>query len=50
VSSSTLTEYEKEQYYGVTHEGQLVVRGVEVRRHDTPKFIKEFQTENIWYL
>jgi DNA polymerase-2 len=33
------------QYYGVTHEGQLVVRGIEIRRHDTPKFIKKFQTE-----
>ena len=33
------------QYYGVTHEGQLVARGVEIRRHDTPKFIKEFQSE-----
>jgi DNA polymerase elongation subunit (family B) len=33
------------QYYGVTHEGKLVVRGTEVRRHDTPRFIKEFQTE-----
>jgi DNA polymerase elongation subunit (family B) len=33
------------QYYGVTHKGHLVVRGVEIRRHDTPKFIKEFQTE-----
>jgi DNA polymerase elongation subunit (family B) len=33
------------QYYGVTHDGKLVVRGVEIRRHDTPKFIKEFQTE-----
>jgi DNA polymerase elongation subunit (family B) len=33
------------QYYGVTHEGKLVVRGIEIRRHDTPKFIKEFQTE-----
>ena len=33
------------QYYGVTHEGRLVVRGIEIRRHDTPKFIKEFQTE-----
>jgi DNA polymerase elongation subunit (family B) len=33
------------QYYGVTHEGQLVVRGIEIRRHDTPKFIKEFQTK-----
>jgi DNA polymerase elongation subunit (family B) len=33
------------QYYGITHDGQLVVRGIEIRRHDTPKFIKEFQTE-----
>jgi DNA polymerase elongation subunit (family B) len=33
------------QYYGITHEGHLVVRGVEIRRHDTPRFIKEFQTE-----
>lgn len=33
------------QYYGITHEGLLVVRGVEIRRHDTPKFIKEFQIE-----
>jgi DNA polymerase elongation subunit (family B) len=32
-------------YYGVTQEGQLVVRGVEIRRHDTPNLIKEFQTE-----
>ena len=33
------------QYYGISHEGHLVVRGIEIRRHDTPKFIKEFQTE-----
>jgi DNA polymerase elongation subunit (family B) len=33
------------QYYGVTHQERLVVRCVEIRRHDTPKFIKEFQTE-----
>ena len=33
------------QYYGVTHERNIVVRGVEIRRHDTPKFIKKFQTE-----
>jgi DNA polymerase-2 len=38
------------QYYGVTQEGQLVVRGVEIRRHDTPKFIKEFQTELLYAL
>jgi DNA polymerase-2 len=33
------------QYYGITYDGQLVVRGIEIRRHDTPKFIKEFQTQ-----
>jgi DNA polymerase elongation subunit (family B) len=33
------------QYYGGTYDGRLVVRGVEIRRHDTPKFIKKFQTE-----
>jgi DNA polymerase elongation subunit (family B) len=33
------------QYYGVTHEGKLVVRGVEIRRHDTRNLIKQFQTE-----
>jgi DNA polymerase elongation subunit (family B) len=33
------------QYYGVTHEEQLVVTGVEIRRHDTPNLVKEFQTE-----
>jgi DNA polymerase elongation subunit (family B) len=33
------------QYYGITHGGDLVVRGIEVRRHDTPSLIKQFQTE-----
>jgi DNA polymerase elongation subunit (family B) len=33
------------QYYGVTHKGQLVVRGIESRRYDTPKLIKKFQVE-----
>jgi DNA polymerase elongation subunit (family B) len=33
------------QYYGVTQEGKLVVRGLEIRRHDTPDLIKQFQTE-----
>ena len=33
------------QYYGLTHKGKLVVRGVEIRRHDTPNLIKQFQTE-----
>jgi DNA polymerase elongation subunit (family B) len=33
------------QYYGVTYEGKLVVRGLEIRRHDTPDLVKQFQTE-----
>jgi DNA polymerase elongation subunit (family B) len=33
------------QYYGITHEGELVVRGIEARRHDTPNLVKQFQTE-----
>jgi DNA polymerase elongation subunit (family B) len=33
------------QYYGITQDGQLVVRGVEIRRHDTLNLIKQFQTE-----
>jgi DNA polymerase elongation subunit (family B) len=33
------------QYFGLTHQGQLIVRGIEIRRHDTPNLIKQFQTE-----
>jgi DNA polymerase elongation subunit (family B) len=33
------------QYYGITQDRKLVVRGIEAKRHDTPKFIKEFQIE-----
>jgi DNA polymerase elongation subunit (family B) len=33
------------QYYGITQDGELVVRGIEARRHDTSNFIKKFQTE-----
>jgi DNA polymerase elongation subunit (family B) len=38
------------QYYGITHEGELVVRGIESRRHDTPKLIKQFQIELLYTL
>jgi DNA polymerase elongation subunit (family B) len=34
----------------VTQEGRLVVRGVEMRRHDTPVLIKRFQTEMLYTL
>jgi len=32
-------------YFGITYDGQLVMRGIETRRHDTPNFIKQFQAE-----
>jgi DNA polymerase elongation subunit (family B) len=32
-------------YFGMTYDGELVTRGIETRRHDTPTFIKEFQVE-----
>lgn len=32
-------------YFGITQDNELIVRGIEIRRHDAPYFIKEFQTE-----
>jgi len=32
-------------YFGITDSGELIVRGIEIRRRDAPNFIKEFQTE-----
>jgi len=37
----------QKRYFGVTTEGELVARGIELRRHDTPGFIKAFQEELI---
>ena len=37
-------------YFGMTYDGELVTRGIETRRHDTPKFIKDFQTELLYTL
>ena len=37
-------------YYGITQQGELVVRGIEIRRHDIPNFIKQFQTELLYTL
>jgi DNA polymerase elongation subunit (family B) len=34
-------------YFGITHAGELIARGIELRRHDIPNFIKEFQTEGL---
>jgi len=33
------------RYYGVTESGKLKVRGLEVRKHDTPKFVYDAQME-----
>ena len=37
-------------YFGLTYDGELVTRGIENRRHDTPKFIKDFQRELLYTL
>jgi DNA polymerase elongation subunit (family B) len=33
----------RKHYYGLTYDNQLVTRGIDTRRHDSPAFIKEFQ-------
>ncbi len=38
------------RYFGITHAKELIARGIEIRRHDTPNFIKEFQTELLYTL
>jgi DNA polymerase I len=37
-------------YFGITYQGELIMRGIETRRHDTPNFIKQFQTELLYTL
>ncbi len=37
-------------YFGITYDGELIMRGIEARRHDTPRFIKDFQTELLYTL
>ena len=37
-------------YYGITQKGELVVRGIEIRRHDIPEFVKQFQTGLLYTL
>ena len=34
----------KKHYYGFTYGNQLVTRGIDTRRHDSPTFIKQFQS------
>ncbi len=37
-------------YFGITYDGELVTRGIETRRHDTPPFIIEYQNELLYTL
>ncbi|MEM2073959.1 MAG: DNA polymerase domain-containing protein [Nitrososphaeria archaeon] len=37
----------QKHYYGITYDGEIVARGIELRRHDTPNLIKELQTKMI---
>jgi DNA polymerase elongation subunit (family B) len=37
-------------YFGITFDNELVVRGIEIRRHDVPPFIKRFQTQLLYTL
>jgi DNA polymerase elongation subunit (family B) len=32
-------------YFGINQAGEIIARGIEIRRHDAPNFIKEFQVE-----
>ena len=37
-------------YFGITFDNELVVRGIDIRRHDVPAFIKRFQTQLLYTL
>jgi DNA polymerase elongation subunit (family B) len=37
-------------YFGITQNNQLITRGIEIRRHDSPNFIKQFQHELLYTL
>jgi DNA polymerase elongation subunit (family B) len=34
----------RKHYYGLTYDNQLITRGTDTRRHDSPAFIKQFQS------
>jgi DNA polymerase elongation subunit (family B) len=34
----------RKHYYGLAYDNQLITRGIDTRRHDSPTFLKEFQT------
>jgi DNA polymerase elongation subunit (family B) len=35
------------RYFGLLWNGEVLARGIEIRRHDTPKFIKDFEVKLI---
>lgn len=37
----------QKRYFGILYSGEIVARGIELRRHDTPEFIRKFQAELI---
>jgi DNA polymerase elongation subunit (family B) len=37
-------------YFGITQSGEIIARGIKIRRHDAPNFIKEFQSELLYTL
>jgi DNA polymerase-2 len=37
-------------YYGITYTNELIVRGIQARRHDAPNFIKDFQSDLLYTL
>ena len=37
----------EKRYFGILTDGELLMRGIESRRHDTPEFIKSFQQQLI---
>jgi DNA polymerase elongation subunit (family B) len=34
----------RKHYYGLTNDNRLITHGIDTRRHDSPTFIKQFQT------
>jgi DNA polymerase elongation subunit (family B) len=37
-------------YFGITQNNELIALGIEIRRHDVPNFIKDFQTDLLYTL
>jgi len=37
----------QKRYFGITYDGEIVARGIELRRHDTPEYIRQIQQKAI---